>query len=108
MVGTMPTGAPAESQFTKDLNLQIHIPTFNLSDPFSASLHNSFFDNSTLKLGNKNCVYILKLIFACTTFSQTKGLHISDKALIPQHPDCDIRFPPHNFPPFQNYCCDMP
>ena len=24
------------------------------------------------------------------------------------YPDCDIRFPPHNFPPFLNYRRDMP
>ena len=24
------------------------------------------------------------------------------------YPDCDIRFPPHDFPPFLNYHCDMP
>jgi hypothetical protein len=24
------------------------------------------------------------------------------------YPDCDIRFPPHNFPPFQKYRRDMP
>ena len=54
----------------------------NLADPFSDSLHNSFLDHSTLKLENKNCGYLLKLRFACTTFSQAKGLHISNKALI--------------------------
>ena len=56
---TMPTGAPVESRFKKDHNLQIHIPTF--ADPFSDSLHKSFLDKTTLKLRNKNWGYLLNL-----------------------------------------------
>ena len=59
---TMPTGAPVESRFKKDLNLQRHF----------FGRHKSLLDKTTLELRNKNWDYLSKLRFSCTTILPPK------------------------------------
>ena len=92
-----------------------------MADPFSDSLLKSFLDKTTLKLRNKNWGCLLESNVSLNLHFSPQKRIVSDKSLIHEmyrlleveiffllYPDCGIRFPPLNFPPFLNYRRDMP